>query len=427
MKRIIPFLLTLAMAFTLFPTSAWAAAAPLPDAVRAAMPSDTGQVYGPGETMPETYDGDGYFLSGVSGSASYTGELLDNVSAHSQKNKDDKRLGATAYQLEIDVSHTQEDYQQLLSKFTSEANDNSTIATALKNAGEDWEEPEVINTSAQVGYILTKHQVYTEYAYDDRGRSQLVVSIPYDSVMGAISGLVNGVYYKVNLSDAPSAKAVHDFADLVESLASGFSDGTVHPSDSSSGSGSSGNYQSGSGSSGGSGSDESDNPGSGDGSGTSGRSDSGSGTSGDSPAGGVTATSTASIVLVNGLNVAFDAYNIGGSNYFKLRDIALVLDGTPKMFAVGYDSAANAISLTSGQLYIPVGGELAYGGGGSKTAVPTDSKILLDGAEIQLTAYNIDGSNYFKLRDIGAAFDFGVDWDSGSNTIVIDTAKGYTP
>ena len=39
----------------------------------------------------------------------------------------------------------------------------------------------------------------------------------------------------------------------------------------------------------------------------------------------------------------------------------------------------------------------------------------------------ISGNNYFKLRDIGQMFDFGVDWDSARNTIVIDTGKGYTP
>ena len=41
---------------------------------------------------------------------------------------------------------------------------------------------------------------------------------------------------------------------------------------------------------------------------------------------------------------AFDAYNIEGSNYFKLRDLAYVLNGTDKQFEVGWDAAANAIS-----------------------------------------------------------------------------------
>ena len=46
---------------------------------------------------------------------------------------------------------------------------------------------------------------------------------------------------------------------------------------------------------------------------------------------------------------------------------------------------------------------------------------------MQFTAYNIGGNNYFKLRDIGEAFDFGVDWDQDAQTISINTGKGYTP
>ena len=140
-----------------------------------------------------------------------------------------------------------------------------------------------------------------------------------------------------------------------------------------------------------------------------------------------TATPTSSTVLVNGKNVAFDAYNIGGSNFFKLRDLAYTLNGTPKQFEVGYDNATKAITLTSGKAYTSVDGDMEGKGNGSKEATPTTSRIFMDGKEVQFSAYNIGGNNYFKLRDIGAAFDFGVDWDQAAKTIRIDTSKGYTP
>ena len=136
---------------------------------------------------------------------------------------------------------------------------------------------------------------------------------------------------------------------------------------------------------------------------------------------------TASTVLVNGKNVAFDAYNINDNNYFKLRDLAYTLNGTAKQFAVSWDGANNAISLTSGQTYTPDGSEMKSKGAGNKTPTPTTSKITLDGKDVQFTAYNIEGNNYFKLRDIGQAFDFGVDWDAAAQTIRIDTSKVYTP
>jgi|GEM_PF-4297263 len=134
---------------------------------------------------------------------------------------------------------------------------------------------------------------------------------------------------------------------------------------------------------------------------------------------------TASTVLVNGKNVAFDAYNIDGRNYFKLRDLAFTLSGTEKQFDVGWDGVNNAISLTNGVSYTVTGGEMSSKGSGNKTPVVTTAKIFLDGTEVSFTAYNIDGNNYFMLRDMGQAFDFGVDWNGEINTIIINTNIGY--
>lgn len=138
------------------------------------------------------------------------------------------------------------------------------------------------------------------------------------------------------------------------------------------------------------------------------------------------ANPTASKVLINGKEVSFEAYNIGGNNYFKLRDLAAALNGSKKSFEVKWDGAKNAISLESGKAYTPVGGELqASGKSTAQTATATDSKIYLDGKEVQLTAYNIGGNNYFKLRDIGKLFDLGVTWNGKANTIEVDTSASY--
>ena len=136
---------------------------------------------------------------------------------------------------------------------------------------------------------------------------------------------------------------------------------------------------------------------------------------------------TGSTILVNGKQISFEAYNIAGNNYFKLRDLASALNGTGKQFEVAWDAGANAVRITSGQPYTPVGGELAASGAtGVKTAQRTSSGIYLDGAAVQWTAYNIGGNNYFKLRDIGRALDFYVGWDAAANTVIIDTTKGYS-
>ena len=140
---------------------------------------------------------------------------------------------------------------------------------------------------------------------------------------------------------------------------------------------------------------------------------------------GPSANPTNSKVLVNGKEVAFDAYTIDGSNYFKLRDLAYVLNGTEKQFEVGWDNASKTITLTSGSAYTANGSEMAKGSGAQNASVSA-SKLLIDGKEVSLTAYTIGGNNYFKLRDIGQAFDFGIGWDNASKTITIDTSAGYT-
>ncbi len=38
-----------------------------------------------------------------------------------------------------------------------------------------------------------------------------------------------------------------------------------------------------------------------------------------------------------------------------------------------------------------------------------------------MTAYNIGGNNYVKLRDISRAVDFGVTYDATTNSVYIDS------
>jgi hypothetical protein len=141
----------------------------------------------------------------------------------------------------------------------------------------------------------------------------------------------------------------------------------------------------------------------------------------------VNAVPTASNVLVNGNLTAFDAYNIAGANYFKLRDLAKVVSGSGKQFEVSWDGAKNAINLVSGKAYTAVGGELSKGDGVAKAATLSTSTIYKDGVVVSLTAYTINGNNYFKLRDVAQAFNIGVTWDGATSTVGIDTAMDYVP
>lgn len=129
---------------------------------------------------------------------------------------------------------------------------------------------------------------------------------------------------------------------------------------------------------------------------------------------------------VDGVDADCDKYNIDGSNYFKLRDLAQLLSKTDSRFSVSFDEQSNAVTVVSGKEYTPVGGELARGRDQSKTAVVSKQSVLIDGkAADGLSVYNIGGNNYFKLRDLGDALGFTVDYDADSNKAIV-LSKGST-
>jgi len=105
-------------------------------------------------------------------------------------------------------------------------------------------------------------------------------------------------------------------------------------------------------------------------------------------------------VVVEGRYTQIYGYRVERDAYFRLRDIAYVLSGTSAQFSVDWDNENNAIILTSGEPYTPIGGELAGVSESETTAVFTAAAIFLDGEEVHLGAYNINGTNYAKLSQV---------------------------
>lgn len=116
------------------------------------------------------------------------------------------------------------------------------------------------------------------------------------------------------------------------------------------------------------------------------------------------------------------AYNINDNNYFKLRDIAKMLDGTIKSFDVEYDGETNSINMRSLFPYTAAGGELTPGDGAERTAQASTAFLTYDGMPVKAACYNIDGNNYFKLRDVTDALDCRVEWDSKNQLIKVYTS-----
>ena len=59
------------------------------------------------------------------------------------------------------------------------------------------------------------------------------------------------------------------------------------------------------------------------------------------------------------------------------------------------------------------------------TASPSAQTFYVDGQRVQLEAYEIHGNNFVKLRDIGKAVDFAVNYDGTTNSVYINSALPY--
>lgn len=89
------------------------------------------------------------------------------------------------------------------------------------------------------------------------------------------------------------------------------------------------------------------------------------------------------------------------------------MKGKTLSFAAGFTAAA-----------------LLFGGGtaiaaAALTATPSTQTFYVDGQQVALEAYAIEGRNYVQLRDIGRAVDFGVTYDGATNSVQIDSAAPY--
>ncbi len=125
-------------------------------------------------------------------------------------------------------------------------------------------------------------------------------------------------------------------------------------------------------------------------------------------------------LMVDGIVYKCDKYNIDDNNYFKLRDLAFVLSGTGSQFSVGWDAASGTVSIVTGEDYQPIGKELLLGKDASATAQKTAQTILINGEKVtDINVYNIGGSNYFRLRDLGNALGFDVDYDAPTGTAIV--------
>lgn len=114
------------------------------------------------------------------------------------------------------------------------------------------------------------------------------------------------------------------------------------------------------------------------------------------------------------------------TNYVRVRDFARIMNQrTAQRFNVTWNGARGAVDIVRGEDYVPDGSELSTPFSGRRVYETPELVTLVDGEAVSLETFTLTddaggGYTYYKLRDLGAALGFTVDW-SAQRGITIET------
>ncbi len=146
-----------------------------------------------------------------------------------------------------------------------------------------------------------------------------------------------------------------------------------------------------------------------------------------------TAHASTQTVEVDGKAVEFPCYalrdaNGFDTNYIKLRDLALLLNGTAAQFEVDWEGS---VAIATQTAYTPNGSELSTPFSGDRPFQVVTSATTVDGQAADLAAFVLNddaggGYTYYQLRDLGKALGFNVGWAAGRG-VFLETGRAYDP
>lgn len=134
---------------------------------------------------------------------------------------------------------------------------------------------------------------------------------------------------------------------------------------------------------------------------------------------GVRAVKSPQALRIDGELTDLRGYNVGGYNYYRLRDLAQALRGKVDFDLKG-DNKEIVVDCT--KTYTPIPGDQT--GGAVERGVSQQMRLTVIGehpAELVENAFNVRGYNYFRLRSVGALLGFDVSYDKARNEAVITT------
>ena len=147
--------------------------------------------------------------------------------------------------------------------------------------------------------------------------------------------------------------------------------------------------------------------------------------------------STTQAVTVNGEKVDFEGFNIEGFNYFKLEDVAAAVDKNVtfdgKTFTIEEAPAEETTAPTEATEETPAEetAKATEATPAEETAKATEEAPAEEDAaveegteettDVEYSSIEVEGVEYFKLRDLADIIGFGVDYDAATSTVVITT------
>lgn len=126
-------------------------------------------------------------------------------------------------------------------------------------------------------------------------------------------------------------------------------------------------------------------------------------------------------VVLDGKDTGVKGYNINDNNYFKLRDIAALLDGKDAEFNVSYDNDRSAVMITSKSDYKKTDEDLVPLKDSKSEVKKSSHNVFVNGVRHSFKVYTIDGYNYFQLRELGRTIGFDVNFDEENNSVLLSS------
>lgn len=125
-------------------------------------------------------------------------------------------------------------------------------------------------------------------------------------------------------------------------------------------------------------------------------------------------------IYLNGEKIEISGVKHEGFNYYRLRDLAYILKDTPAKFEVGYDKENKMILLETKTEY--TGDKIDPAKLGVNLSV-VDIPISIDKNMTHLEVVNVDGYNYFRLRDLGTLVGFDINYTAKDKKVQIMTEE----